>query len=173
MTISTTRAKAIFGRNDGGGVDWPYGVGATIPNPTWSPEQRRAHLQDREEAKQIVFDWAEKHGLRKTDNGCCPVWLQQNRNSRCGGPRTCARFGSGGWDTGWMDHTATWTFDRRPAAITSAPYRIRQSDRDELNRWVAADPRLAIAYGNTGWYGLDTYQIILWRTDLVEVIEPA
>ncbi|HWU08843.1 MAG TPA: hypothetical protein VN520_21085 [Streptomyces sp.] len=63
MAFSKARAIAVFGKNDAGGVAWPYGVGATIPNPTWSPVQHRAHLEDREEAKRLVFDWAQKYGL--------------------------------------------------------------------------------------------------------------
>lgn len=173
MSISKTQARAIFGKNDEGGVAWPYGVGATIRNPSRSPEEQRAHLADRAEAKQLVFDWAQKHGLKRTDNGCCPVWLQQNRNSRCGGPRVCARFGMNSRGCDWMDHVATWTFDRKPVAITSAPYELHQGYRDELDQWVDEDPRLGVAYGGTGWYGLGTKQIVLWRTDLIEVIQPA
>jgi len=173
MAFSKTRAIAVFGKNDAGGVAWPYGVGATVPNPTWSPEQHRAHLQDREEAKQLVFDWAQKYGLRRTDTGCCPVWLQQARNSRCGGRRVCAHFGTQGRDCSWFDHTAMWTFDKQPAVITSAPYEIHRTYEAELDRWVKEDPRLAYTFGGTGWYGNGTHQVILWRTDLVEVIEPA
>ncbi|MCX4606805.1 hypothetical protein OG402_40990 [Streptomyces anulatus] len=175
MAISKTRAKSIFGTNDEGGVAWPYGVAPQNPKPRdWSPEQYQAHLADREAAQQLAFDWALKHGLKRDDNGCCPVWLQQNRNSRCGGGRRdCARFGMRTRDCGWMDHTAVWTFDRKPAAITSAPYEIQPGHREELDRWVKEDPRLAVAYGGTGWYGHDTSQVILWRTDLVEVIDPA
>lgn len=173
MTVSKTRAIAVFGKNDLGGVAWPYGVGETIPNPTWTPEQRQAHLEDREEAKQLVFDWAQKYGLRKTDKGCCPVWLQQDRNSRCGGRRPCARFGANARDCDWLDHVAAWTFNRQPVAITSAPYEIHPSHRDELERWVEEDPRLAFAFGETGWYGFSTKQIIVWRTDLIDTIAPA
>lgn len=173
MAISKTRAIAIFGRNDVGGIAWPYGVGEQIPNPGWSPEELQAHLKDREEAKQIAFDWAQKHGLKQTDKGCCPVWLQQDRNSRCSGKRECARYGNHAGGCSWMDHTAMWTFDKQPAVITSAPYEIYQGYREELNQWVQRDPRLAIAYGKTGWYGNGTYQIVLWRTDLIDVIEPA
>lgn len=172
--MNKTSAIAIFGKNDLGGVDWPYGVGAQARNPQWSPEEYRAHLKDRAEAKQLVFDWAQRYGLKKTDKGCCPVWLQQARNSRCSGRRVCARFGgSGVRDCDWMEHTASWTFDRQPVAITSAPYDIDQRDRAELDRWVREDPRLAVAYGGTGWYGHNTFQIILWRTDLIDVVEPA
>lgn len=60
-----------------------------------------------------------KAGLRKSGRGCCPVWLQQDRNSPCGIQRVCARYGGSGYDTEWMDHTATWTVDRKPGAITA------------------------------------------------------
>ncbi|MFJ7201629.1 MULTISPECIES: hypothetical protein [unclassified Streptomyces] len=173
MAVSKTRAIAIFGKNDEGGVDWPYGVWPQVPNPTWSPEEHRTHLKDRAEAQQLVFDWAQKYGLKKTDKGCCPVWLQQDRNSRCSGRRECALYGANARACSWLDHTATWTFDKQPAVITSAPYELHQDYRSELNQWVQEDPRLAIAYGETGWYGNGTYQIILWRTDLIKVVEPA
>ncbi|MFC8660028.1 hypothetical protein ACFUCT_33175 [Streptomyces parvus] len=76
-------------------------------------------------------------------------------------------------DCDWIDHAAVWTFDEKSAAITSAPYEIHPRHREELDRWVREDPRLAVTYGGTGWYGNNTFQVILWRTDRVKVITPA
>lgn len=42
-----------------------------------------------------------------------------------------------------------------------------------LSRPRHPDSPRPFAYGGTGWYGHDTFQVILWRTDLVEVIDPA
>lgn len=65
--------------------------------------------------------------------------------------------------------------DGRPEARRNhgAPYLSTDDDRAEVDRWLEADPRLAVAYGDTGWYGNNTLQITLWRTDLIEVIESA
>ena len=176
MAVSKTRAITVFGKTDLGGVAWPYGVGAQQRRPhDWSEDRYAEHLKDREEAQQLVYDWAQKHGLRRSHKGCCPLWLQRPRNTRCATDRTCNRYGAdtASLDRRWMDHTATWTFDKQPAAITSAPYSIHQEYRERLDWWAKEDPRLAVAYGGAGWYSQSTTQIILWRTDLVEVIEPA
>ncbi|MFJ2590754.1 hypothetical protein [Streptomyces sp. NPDC087538] len=175
MTISKTRAIAVFGKNDFGGVAWPYGVAAqdTRP-PEWTTEQYEAHLKDREQAQQLVFDWAQKYGLKKGKNRCCPKWLTRDRNSTCAGTKDpCALYDASSPDRAWLDHVTTWTFDKLPAVITAAPYSIDQDDRDRLAWWTTEDPRLGVAYGGPGWYGHSTKQIVLWRTDLIEIVGPA
>ncbi|MEU8828824.1 hypothetical protein [Streptomyces sp. NPDC048636] len=72
-----------------------------------------------------------------------------------------------------MDHATLWIKDQVPAVITSAPYSVGEEDRLRLNWWLAQDARLRVAYGDEGWYGFSTRQIILWRSDMVEVIAPA
>ncbi|MEU7332950.1 hypothetical protein [Streptomyces parvus] len=37
-------------------------------------------------------------------------------------------------DCDWIDHAAVWTFDEKPAAITSAPYETHPGHREELDR---------------------------------------
>lgn len=177
MAVSKTRAITVFGKTDLGGVAWPYGVAAQSPRPRdWSEDQYTAHLKDREEAQQLVYDWAQKYGLKRAHStkGCCPLWIQRDRNTHCTPTRTCLRYGDDArQDRGWMDHRTMWTLDKKPAAITSAPYTISDDDRGRLAWWTKEDPRLAVTFGGTGWYGHSTKQIILWRTDLIKVIEPA
>ncbi|MEU9623711.1 hypothetical protein ACIODT_32225 [Streptomyces sp. NPDC088251] len=56
-SVSKTSAIPIFGKNDCGGVAWPYGVAAhdTRP-PEWTAEQYEAHLKDRGQAQQLAFE---------------------------------------------------------------------------------------------------------------------
>lgn len=175
MTVSKTRAIAVFGKNDLGGVAWPYGAAAQPTRPQgWTEEQYAEHLADRAAAQQLAFDWAQKYGLKRSNKGCCPLWLQRDRNTRCATSRACIRYGAGtSDDRSWMDHPSTWTLDKKPAVITTAPYGIHSGDRDRLAWWMKEDPRFAVAFGGRGWYGHDTTQIVLWRTDVVSVVDPA
>ncbi|OQD51852.1 hypothetical protein BM536_037700 [Streptomyces phaeoluteigriseus] len=68
-----------------------------------------------------------------------------------------------------MDHTITWLKDGRPAVITTAPYEIYEEDEARLQYWQQHDPRLQVARGH-GWYGYDTTQIVLWRTDRITAV---
>ncbi|MCX5115441.1 hypothetical protein OOK13_44905 [Streptomyces sp. NBC_00378] len=121
-----------------------------------------------------MFDWAQKYGLKKGKNRCCPKWLTRDRNSTCAGTKDpCALYDASSPDRAWLDHVTTWTFDKLPAVITAAPYSIDQDDRDRLAWWTTEDPRLGVAYGGPGWYGHSTKQIVLWRTDLIEIVGPA
>ncbi|MFB7222435.1 hypothetical protein [Streptomyces sp. NPDC056227] len=173
--MNKTSAIAIFGKNDFGGVAWPYGVAAQPHRPSdWTEEAYAEHRKDREQAQQLVFDWAQKHGLKKGKNRCCPKWLQRDRNSTCSGAKDpCALYDGSSPDRAWLDHVTTWTLDRLPAVITTAPYTIDQDDRDRLAWWTAEDPRLSVAYGGAGWYGHSTTQIVMWRADIIDVVKPA
>lgn len=70
--------------------------------------------------------WAERHGLRLSTAGCCPLWLGREDSQRCHHRAPCTRYGS---DRGWMDHTVTGLKDSRPAVITSAPYHVYAQDK--------------------------------------------
>ncbi|MGO4427180.1 hypothetical protein AB4Z54_52875 [Streptomyces sp. MCAF7] len=56
--------------------------------------------------------------------------------------------------------------------ITSAPYSVSAEAEARLAWWVQEDPRLRVAR-RTGWYGLGTTQIVMWRSDLVASVDPA
>ncbi|MFJ8745642.1 hypothetical protein ACIRL2_40560 [Embleya sp. NPDC127516] len=71
-----------------------------------------------------------------------------------------------------MDHVSAWTRGGRSVALTAAPYGVDDEEREELAAWVEDYPRLSLAYGR-GWYGFDTTQVPLLRSDRIPVVEPA
>lgn len=171
MTSFYDRAVAVFGCAAGGRVAWPYGMA----NPECRPdpagfEQRCAEQRAKQE---IMVAWAEGYGLKASDSACCPRWLTKNASRRCrwDSEGECTHYATGE-DQHWLDHTIGWLKNRKPAAITSAPYSIDDEDRARLDWWTSADPRLRVAEG-PGWYNFHTQQIVLWRTDRIAQVAPA
>ncbi|MEV7174436.1 hypothetical protein AB0O18_32645 [Streptomyces sp. NPDC093224] len=161
------RAAHVFGRQ-GGQVCWPYGLRPPAPPRARTEEalgRHEAAVADRDAAQEQITSWAESLGLKQSRSGCCPRWLQRGRSGRCT-PWACTQYGSNGLDHDWLDHLIAWTRAGKPAAITAAPYEVGAKDEERLSWWTAADPRLSVARG-TGWHGLGTTQIVMWRADLV------
>lgn len=154
------RASKIF-RKQQGEIYWPYGL--AVPNKQRSLlseeqyEETAAHCRV---AQQVIVDWAEDHGLRSSESGCCPRWLLRNASRQCE-PDTCGKYGSGPRDDSWLDHPVYWLKGGLPAAITSAAYSVRQHDRDRIEKWKEAG--LMAAFGGPGWYGYGTTQIVMWH----------
>ncbi|WP_262063457.1 hypothetical protein [Streptomyces sp. STR69] len=172
-----SRAVRVFGTAVGGGIKWPYGV--ATPS-RWhyrndeTPDRYEAAVQDRKAAQEKVTAWAGRYGLRQSSADCCPLWLQRRRSRRClFGSGSCTRYGTPAPDRGWLDHATLWNKNQAPAVITSAPYSIDPDDRIRLAWWLEQDPRFRVAYGDEGWYGFGTRQIVLWRQDLLETVTPA
>ena len=162
------RAAAVLG-GQGRRIGWPYGL-ETPAASAWrrDPAIFERRVRENDARRQILVAWAERYGLRRSPAGCCPLWLCREHSRRCTspGPRpACSR-------ARWMDHTVTWLKDSRPAVLTAAPYNVVSKDEEDLALWPRFDSRLRSAQG-PGWYGYDTTQIILWRTDRIAEIAPA
>ncbi|WP_432038696.1 hypothetical protein [Streptomyces cucumeris] len=171
-----TRAALVFGKTDRGGIAWPYGVAdpdrSNYRGPN-GPTEYEERLKDRRIAQRVVTEWAERHGLKKSTTGCCPLWLLRRVSRRCTSTVIpCTHYGSSTPDRGWLDHLTAWTKNGKPAALTSAPYSLPASDEARLTWWTQEDPRLHVARGK-GWYGLSTTQIVMWRSDLLAALDPA
>lgn len=171
-----SRAASMFGKTDLGSVAWPYGVadpdrfGYRDPD---GPARYEERLRDRRAAQEVVTEWAEQHGLKKSRVGCCPLWLLRRSSRRCTSlVNRCTRYGSSTPDSGWLDHLTSWTRGGKPAVLTSAPYQVSEEDEARLAWWTQEHPRLRVAHG-TGWYGLGTTQIVMWRSDLIAMVAPA
>lgn len=168
MTELNDRAAKIFRRD--GQWCWPYGMSAPGRDlRKRNPEQYEFHIRRVELGQRLIVEWAESYGLRTSDRGCCPRWLQGKVSRQCYPESRCTRSGV---DSRWLDHPIYWLRDGRPAAITSAPYHISDDDEARLGWWLLEDPRLELGKG-TGWYGMGTTQILLWRSDRIEHMEPA
>ncbi|MDX3232540.1 hypothetical protein [Streptomyces sp. ME19-01-6] len=168
------RAVPIFGKTHLGGVAWPYGV--ADPDRSHyrkddSPARYKEALRDRRAAQRVVTEWAERFGLKQSEAGCCPVWLQRSVSRRCV-PERCTHYGNSDPDRRWLDHLTSWTKAGKPAVLTSAPYQVSKDDEARLAWWTQEDSRLCLARG-TGWYGFDTTQIVMWRSDLIATVDPA
>lgn len=173
MTSFHTRAAKIFGTGQDG-IYWPYdvsGIDRTLRRT--NPERFQQQLTELERKRLVIVEWAEQHGLKGSPVKCCPWWLTRKVSRRCEFAK-CTRYGSSAQtvDSGWLDHTMCWLKDSRPAVITSAPYNFRQKDRERIDWWLTKDTRLRTAHG-AGWYGYGTTQVVLWRADRLEVVEPA
>lgn len=170
------RAAAMFGKTHKGGVAWPCGVadpdrfGYDGPDGSARYQER---MEDRRAAQLVVTDWAERYGLKKSEAGCCPLWLRRRVSRRCTSQvNRCTRYGGETPDRGWLDHHTAWTMGGRPAVLTSAPYGVAEGDEARLAWWMQEDSRLRVARG-TGWYGFGTTQIVMWRSDLITTVSPA
>jgi hypothetical protein len=177
MTDLYDRATAVLGTEDGG-IRWPYGMG---------PPHRREKRKDPEKYEQrliqelakaeAMVSWAERYGLKYSPAGCCPFWLQGTVSRRCRpyGPHRdrCTRYGTG-VDHAWLDHAVGWLKEGKPTALTSAPYNLEHilEAPERLAYWPQQDGRLKVVTG-PGWYSTATTQIILWRTDRLEDVQPA
>jgi hypothetical protein len=172
------RAAAIFGRSLQHGVHWPYGLETPSRRNYRDDEdgsRYAAALRDRRAAQQTITEWADTYGLKRSEAGCCPRWLQRRVSRRCSSMNSaCARYGTGGdnLDRGWLDHVITWLQEGKPAVLTSAPYSLGQDDRDRLAWSTNEDSRLRFSLG-PGWYGFGTMQVVVWRSDVIPTVEPA
>lgn len=170
------RAARIFGGTPYD-VHWPYDVnGIDYSQRRTDPERFRTKLAELEAKRLVLVEWAEPYDLRAA-RGCCPRWLLKNASHRCGHPYVwtpdlSTRNCTWGTDERWLDHPIWWVKDRRPVAVTGAPYHFDDTSRARVNHWLGFDPRLAFATG-TGWYGHGTIQTLLWRTDRIAKIAPA
>lgn len=164
------RAAAIFGTHDGV-VAWPYGLETPRPRRSGLSRERLAEATAHAEtAQRTIVNWAERHGLRYSRTGCCQLWLLRKVSRKC--PIGACR-NNGGLDYVWLDHANGWLKDSRPAVLTSAPYAPGyDAENPEIRECLAADERLRAAFGS-GWYGHGTTQIVLWRTDRINEVEPA
>lgn len=162
------RAVKIFGLA-GHDVRWPYGLNAPRRSlKTAEPEEHDRLLGLATVAQRTIVEWAERYGLRASSSGCCPRWLQRYASRRCA-QRTCACSGP---DHGWLDHSVFWLKDREPAVITSAPYHILPEDKELISGWLNGEIPLRAAFG-VGWYGFGAHQVVMWRPDRIEDVEPA
>jgi hypothetical protein len=171
------RAARIFGTGEYGDVLWPCGL-AVPDHRLWrtNPTKYDTELAQQRAKQQSIVDWADGHGLRRSEAACCPLWLLRNGSRRCSrlGERIshqCTNYGTG-LDRYWLDHSIGWVKNGKPAAITSAPYSVDLVDQERLTWWTAKHPLLLHALGE-GWYGHDTTQVVLWRTDRIDRITPA
>ncbi|GAA3595193.1 hypothetical protein [Streptomyces osmaniensis] len=178
MNDLNTRARAILGV-DGGDIRWPYGMGPE--RRRYTPEETEEQFAQRDQemrAKQeAMLSWAEQHGLKYGPHGCCPAWLRLNVNGRCRAYREgtkCTRYANGCPDRDWLDHAVGWLKDGKPAVLTSAPYSLRyiSSAPTRLAFWTGTDERMRVTAGD-GWYSPATTQIIMWRSDRIEDVQPA
>lgn len=181
MTAQPTlkaRAAAILGKGNDG-IRWPYGMGPAQRDflRDESAEEHDRRVAEQQAKQEVMVSWAEQHGLRYTPNGCCPSWLQSATNRKCRPYRertACTRYRNGTPDYGWLDHVVGWLKDGKPAALTSAPYNLDRIPEaaERLAYWPEHDARLKVVTG-PGWYSPSTTQIILWRTDRIEDVQPA
>ena len=162
------RAAAIFGSN-ANGVRWPYGAsGGDESLRRTNPEQYRWQLVDRDRRRHSIVDWAERHGLKASTVKCCPWWLSRKISRQCD-PGVCDWNSDDGL---WLDHRICWLKDRKPAVISSAPFRISPESSARITWWLAQQPNLRTVQGE-GWYGFGTIQILMWRADRIATVEPA
>lgn len=174
-----SRAAAVLGKT-ADGIRWPYGMSPAQRNLFRDePAEEYAQRAQQQLAKQeSMVAWAERHGLRYNRFGCCPAWLQgdtsRHRCRRHGPKATCTRYGNGNVDHGWLDHAVGWLKDGKPAVLTSAPYGLEHITEapERLAYWTRQDPRLKATTG-VGWYSPATTQIIVWRGDRIEDVQPA
>ncbi|WP_157876800.1 hypothetical protein [Streptomyces graminilatus] len=155
------RASRIFSKHQGE-ILWPYGLAAPDRRRSGlSAEQYEKAAAHAQVAQQVIVDWAEDHGLRSSESGCCPRWLLRNASRQCE-PDVCGKCGSGSRnDEHWLDHPIFWLKDGLPTVITSAPYSVSEDDRSRLEQWREAG--LMAAFGGPAWYGFDTTQIVMWH----------
>lgn len=175
MPTLNARATATFGKGDLG-IRWPYGMHTLKRSDdqpgSWAAEHFEERNAEQQARQEVMVAWAEEHGLRSRQKGCCPLWLQRDTQRACrpyGKGEPCTRYKA---DHDWMDHAVTWTRDRKPAAITAAPYYVSDDFEARLDWWTQQDARLRWTRG-AGWYGHGTTQLILWRTDRVADIHAA
>jgi hypothetical protein len=166
------RAAAVFGSVQGWGIAWPYGLG--LPDRSVrrkDPERYEQLLAEQRVRQGVVVEWAERHGLRQSQAGCCPLWLLRKTSRRCPwSSGSCTHFGDEPADRRWLDHMVTWLTNGRPAVVTSAPYGVSEDDERRLVWWEGRSP-LRVARGE-GWYGLGTSQIVMWHTGRVPEVVP-
>lgn len=156
---SELRAARIF-KSKNGRILWPYGLA--------TPDRRRSGLSGEEYeravahahvSQRVIVDWAEDHGLRSSESGCCPKWLLRNASRQCE-PDACGKYGTGTLsDEHWLDHAVYWLKDGLPTVITSAPYSVDEDDRIRIEQWK--EHGLIAAFGGPGWYGFGTTQIAM------------
>ncbi|MFF4542177.1 hypothetical protein [Streptomyces aureus] len=162
-----TRAAAVIGKTRDG-ISWPYGLSSpSFMERRKDPEAFEQRVQEQRARQESLVSWAEQHGLKLTDSGCCPLWLQRERSRRCNPDperSSCTGNGPAAADRNWMDHFTAWLKDGRPAAIAAAPYELSAAAEMRLGYWPQHDPRLHLTRG-AGWYGYATTQIVLWRAD--------
>lgn len=177
MTDLYDRAAAVLGTEDGV-IRWPYGMSPPHPGEKRKDPEKYEQRWAQQRAKQeAMVSWAERHGLKYSPAGCCPFWLQGNVSRRCRpyDPHAdrCTRYGTS-TDHSWLDHAVGWLKNGRPAVLTSAPYNLEHITEapERLAYWEQHDDRLKVVTG-PGWYSTATTQIILWRTDRLQAVEPA
>lgn len=164
------RGGRIFGRVDGE-VDWPSGVDSPYRlMKLRDPEKYEREVARQVDAQRVIVEWAEWYGLKRAKMACCPRWLTHKVSRRCNS--RCTAFGGGATDHRWLEHGVGWVLDGQPVALTSASYGISDEYRARFEWWVNEDPRLAVALGGQGWYGYGSTQVLVWRTDVIEVMEP-
>ncbi|MCX4902330.1 hypothetical protein [Streptomyces sp. NBC_00892] len=176
MTDLHDRAATILGHGENG-VRWPYGLEYPPPGlRRKDPEAYERRMTETTGRQAAMVAWAEHYGLRRSETGCCPLWLRRDASQRCrpryGAGDPCTRYGAPHPDSGWMDHHLAWLKNARPAVLTAAPYEVDAHDEDRLAHWSRIDPRLRTARGQ-GWYGFGTTQIVLWRSDRITEVLPA
>lgn len=174
MTDLHARAAAVFGAGSDG-IYWPYDASGGIDHSLrrTDPERFRQQSEGLNRKRLVIIEWAERYGLKASTVQCCPWWLTRKVSRRCE-PDNCTQYGSGApnEDSRWLDHTICWNKNSRPAVITSAPYHVSPESTDRITWWLDQHPNLRSAQG-TGWYGFSTTQIIIWRADRIETVEPA
>ena len=68
------RGAAVFG-SDANGVHWPCEVnGIDITLRRTDPERFRQEQADRTRRRELIVEWAERHGLKASTVSCCPAW---------------------------------------------------------------------------------------------------
>lgn len=172
------RAAVVLG-NTADGIRWPYGMSSPRPSEQRdNPDQYAERLAQQTAKQESMLSWAERYGLKYSPTGCCPAWLQGNTSRRCRPygrtANRCTRYGTSGVDHSWLDHAVGWLKDGKPAVLTSAPYGLEYITEApaRLAYWQQQDPPLKSVIGD-GWYSAGTTQIIVWRADRLEDVQPA
>lgn len=166
------RGSRIFGRYQRE-VDWPSGVDSPYPlMRRREPERYEREVAKQADAQRVIVEWAERYDLKEAKMACCPGWLTRRVSRRCMIDR-CTALGGGAYDHEWLEHRIGWVLNGQPVALTSASYGISDKDQARFEWWVNEDPRLAVVLGGQGWYGFGSTQVLMWRTDVIEEMEPS
>jgi len=103
-------------------------------------------------SRRALLDWAEGNRLRLA-GGSCLHWLRKGQCSSCVGNREF-----------WLDHVTGWARNGKPAVLIAQPYGVSEQSIADLAQ-LAVDPALMVRIDGTGWYGVGTTFIQVWRAD--------
>lgn len=164
------QASSVGAKRRSGGLvwhrrhEWPYGA------------------NNRLETREAMVAWAQGHGvtLAKAWDSPCLHWLL---SGRCGSAHCHAgmtEYGFAGLracgvrleSDSWLDHITGWSRDGLPAALVVQPYWLSDENREAL-QLLGAKPGLRVEISDdSGWYGLGTTWIAIWREHDLSLVDP-